>query len=96
MLRRGRAGARLSRWVTPAAAHFRHVLGLGIKTLICVRYGARVASCASSPRPTASSSASTIAEYLYLAAPSPFADNVLFIVRAAQKLGRASAVVSAL
>jgi protein tyrosine/serine phosphatase len=126
-----------------AAAHFQHVLDLGIKTLICVRYGgpsrqlrefAAVHGLAlhvydldhdgSYDLPAASGAAKAaldpaaqptlvccdggrhhagvvvallrlesgysleqaIAEYLSFAAPSPFADNVLFIVRAAQEL----------
>jgi len=126
-----------------AAAHFQQVLDLGIKTLICVRYGgpsrelrhfaamhgislqifelnrggsydlqaatraARAALdaqaqpaliCCDGGRHhagmvvallrllTGRTLEEALAEYILLAAPSPFADNVLFIARAAGEL----------
>jgi hypothetical protein len=126
-----------------AAAHFRHVLELGVKTVICVRRGGpsrelrefcaaqrielrvydldqhgdydlnaahSATSAALDPRAqpvlvcceggrhhagvvvallrlaTGHGLERAIAEYLSFAAPSPFADNVLFIVHAAHEL----------
>ncbi len=126
-----------------AAAHYRQVLDLGIKTLLCVRYGGpslelrefaaehgielrcydlnrggqydleaaqRAAYDALDPAlhpalicceggrhhagmvvallrlSTGYSLEEALAEYISFAAPSPFADNVLFIVRAARQL----------
>jgi protein tyrosine/serine phosphatase len=130
-----------------AAAHFRHVLELGIKTVICVRRGgpgpelrelaavhgielrvydlapngqldldvaSRAAKAALDPRvqpalvccdggrhhagmvsallriETGHSLEAALAEYYSFAEPSPLADNVLFIVRAARDLSARS------